>query len=165
MSVHLDQLTRSLDSPMVIVTAGTEGEAAGCLVGFHGQVSIDPLRWCVWISKINQTHRVIVRSRLAAVHFLDSSDTALAELFGGESGEVVDKFARCAVDRRPGGTPVLADCDRLLLGPVVEVHDTGGDHAGVVVEPSQIRCAGPFAPLRYGQVADLTPGHPIDSER
>ena len=55
-----DVILASLDSPLVVVTAGAdsealEGERAGCLVGFHSQSSVSPERFSVWLSKANHT--------------------------------------------------------------------------------------------------------------
>jgi flavin reductase (DIM6/NTAB) family NADH-FMN oxidoreductase RutF len=44
-------LMAALDSPLIVVTAADERERAGCLVEFHVQSSIDPQRYCVWLSK------------------------------------------------------------------------------------------------------------------
>ncbi|HEX8931084.1 MAG TPA: flavin reductase, partial [Actinomycetota bacterium] len=41
----LDRLVDRLDYPMLIVTAETDGERAGCLVGFATQCSIEPPRF------------------------------------------------------------------------------------------------------------------------
>ncbi len=39
-------LMAALDSPLIVVTTADERERAGCLVGFHGQSSIEPQRYC-----------------------------------------------------------------------------------------------------------------------
>lgn len=41
----LDTLMAGRDTSMVIVTTATDTERAGCLVGFHSQCSIDPVRY------------------------------------------------------------------------------------------------------------------------
>jgi flavin reductase (DIM6/NTAB) family NADH-FMN oxidoreductase RutF len=46
-------LMAALDSPLIVVTTADERERAGCLVEFHVQSSIDPHRYCVWLSKAN----------------------------------------------------------------------------------------------------------------
>jgi flavin reductase (DIM6/NTAB) family NADH-FMN oxidoreductase RutF len=43
------------------------------------------------------------------VHFLGQAQRELAELFGGETGDEVDKFERCAWSDGPFGIPVLED--------------------------------------------------------
>ena len=93
-------LVSELDYPMFVVTTAAGGERAGCLVGFATQSSIDPPRFLVCLSKQNRTYRVARDADLLAVHSLPADATDLAELFGGETGDRVDKFAQC--DWRPG---------------------------------------------------------------
>ena len=100
-------LMAALDSPLIVVTAADERERAGCLVEFHVQSSMDPQRYCVWLSKANYTYRVALHSSHLVIHFLTEDDLPLAELFGSQTGDVVDKFAGLEVDSGPGGAPVL----------------------------------------------------------
>ncbi|HEY3020115.1 MAG TPA: flavin reductase, partial [Solirubrobacteraceae bacterium] len=83
-----------LDYPMFIVTAAAAGERAGCLVGFATQTSIDPARFLVCVSRRNRTYGVACAARALGVHVVPAGASALAELFGGETGDDVDKFAR-----------------------------------------------------------------------
>ena len=69
------------------------------------QSSIEPERYCVWLSKANHTYRVALRSTHLAIHFLTSADLPLAELFGTRSGDSIDKFAGLAVSPGPAGVP------------------------------------------------------------
>src|SRR5579862_5009415 len=94
-------LMAALDNPLIVVTTADERERAGCLVEFHGQSSIDPQRYCVWLSKANYTYRVALHSSHLVIHFLTEDDLPLAELFGSQTGDTVDKFAGLAVDSGP----------------------------------------------------------------
>jgi flavin reductase (DIM6/NTAB) family NADH-FMN oxidoreductase RutF len=159
-----DTLTAALDPAMVVVTTAEGDERAGCLVGFHGQCSIDPPRYAVWLSKANHTYRVALRASHVAVHLLADDDTgrALAERFGTRSGDDLDKFAGLDHTLGPGGVPLLTACpDRLVLHRSVLVDD-GGDHVCLTGSPVDATTAGPFRPLRLGRVDDLTPGHPAE---
>src|ERR1700752_2184629 len=90
-------LMGELDYPMFIVTTvAADGERSGCLIGFAPQISIDPPRFLVGLSDKTRTFRVAARADHLAVHFVPSDGEALAELFGGQTGDEVDKFARCA---------------------------------------------------------------------
>ena len=80
---------------MVIVTTVAGGHRSGCLVGFHTQCSIDPPRYAVWLSEANHTCRVGAAADHFAVHWVPSDRHDLAELFGGTTGDEVDKFDRC----------------------------------------------------------------------
>jgi len=148
-----------LDPPLIVVTTAEAGEPAGCLVGFHTQSSIQPRRYCVWLSKANHTYRVALRSRYLAVHFLSVDDMDLAELFGTKSGDTVDKFAGLPTEPGPDGVPLLAACANRLVTERTTLLDEGGDHVAVITQPLGVHSAGPFAPLRLSRTGHLVAGH------
>lgn len=80
-----DRVVAQLDPAMIVVTAATGRERAGCLVGFHSQSSIEPRHYCVWVSKANHTYEVVRRTGAFAIHMLGADDRATAALFGSES--------------------------------------------------------------------------------
>src|SRR3954447_12246363 len=82
---------------MFIVTACADGERSGCLIGFATQASIDPSRFLVCLSHKNRTYRVARGTELLGVHFVPEEQAELAELFGGETRDEVDKLARAAL--------------------------------------------------------------------
>ncbi|MBT2448657.1 flavin reductase [Streptomyces sp. ISL-43] len=157
-----DVLDGVYDGPMYVVTAAAGGERAGCLVGFASQCSIHPPRFVVWLSVANHTYRVARGASYLTVHALGHGQRELAELFGGESGDRVDKFAR--VDWRQGGAggPVLTEVRTWFTGRI-EQRIEGGDHVGFLLAPAG-GCGPPEgtvpALLRYSDVRDLEPGHP-----
>ncbi|MFD1214252.1 flavin reductase family protein [Arthrobacter sp. GCM10027362] len=158
----LDRFVDGLDYPMFIVTAaggapGGEAARSGCLVGFATQCSIEPERLLVCISKKNHTHRLARTARALGVHVPDAGQRGLAELFGGSTGDELDKFARCRWRDGPAGVPILTDCPRWLVGEVLERIDLG-DHTGFVLAPLEGASAGGTA-LSFSDVADLQAGH------
>ncbi|MGW8361623.1 flavin reductase family protein [Streptomyces wedmorensis] len=131
----LDAFTTLLDPPMYVVTAtADDGERAGCLIGFASQSSIHPVRFTVWLSRANRTYRVACRASYLTVHLLTTEHRETARLFGEETGDEIDKFAR--VDWEPGyaGSPVLADSAGWFTG-TVEARFDGGDHVGFLLSP------------------------------
>lgn len=152
-------LTGDLDFSMLVVTAFDGRERAGCLVGFSTQCSIDPTRYLVCISTANHTARVAAGSEMLAVHALDAGHADLARLFGEETGDEVDKFARVAWRPGRGGVPVLDGCTSWFVGRTLERIPVG-DHTAVVVEPVEVSYAPGLRPLRFADVKDLAPGHP-----
>ena len=151
-------LAGDLDYPMMIVTAAADGERAGCLVGFATQCSIDPPRFAVWISRKNHTFRVANKAGVLGVHFLSAGDRALAELFGGTTGDEVDKFSRCRWRDGPGGVPVLVEARRWFAGEVVERFPTE-DHVGFLLAPISVE-SGPWAgQLGFQTARAISPGH------
>jgi len=152
-------LSARLDPAMAIVTTMAGGERAGCLIGFHAQCSIDPVRYVVWLSKANHTHRIAMRASAFAVHFLDRDQRSLAELFGTTSGDDLDKFEHCGWDLVPPGVPVLRDCPNRIIGQRSAMLDEGGDHVCLVLGSIRAETLEPFTPMRLADVADLDPGH------
>lgn len=153
-------LVSHLDRPMFIVTAASEQEQAGCLVGFATQCSLDPPRWYVGISKANHTYDVAATASLVVVHALGAGNVQLAKLFGEQTGDEIDKFAHC--DWRPGPdgrTPVLVDCPRWFAAEVVDRVDPG-DHLGLVLAPRAAECRDHGPQLGMQALPDLNPGHP-----
>ena len=151
-------LVGDLDYPMVIVTAAARGERAGCLVGFATQCSIDPPRFAVWISRKNHTFRIASDAGVLAVHFPSAADRSLAELFGGATGDEVDKFSRCQWREGPGGVPVLEDCVRWFAGAVIEQFPTE-DHVGFLLEPISVESGAWAGQLGFQSAQTIPPGH------
>jgi flavin reductase (DIM6/NTAB) family NADH-FMN oxidoreductase RutF len=160
-----DQMTAALDPPMAVVTVADGDERAGCLVGFHCQSGIDPLRYCVFISKANRTYEVLQRCPAVAVHFLSAGDGDLAELFGAETGDDVDKFARTPFDLHPAGPPLLRQVRHRIVGERVGLLDDGGDHVCVTIDVIAASADGPLDPFRLDRAEDLRPGHRADERR
>lgn len=148
-----------LDYPLFVVTTAVGDERSGCLVGFTTQVSIDPPQMLVCVSEKNHTHRLARVTDLVAVHVLSPDQQPLAELFGEETGDETDKFARCTWHPGPGGVPVLDDCPRSMVGRVL-ARVPFGDHLGLLLDPVQVTvAAGPVA-YSLQDAADMEPGHP-----
>jgi len=155
-------LVASLDPAMAIVTTVLGDQRAGCLIGFHAQCSIEPPRYVVWLSKANHTYRVSLLAPRFAVHFLDEADRDLAALFGGSSGDDVDKLSLCDWHPGPQGVPLLDQVPNRVIGTRRAVLDEGSDHVCLVIELDHVDHADrapPFRPLRLSMVDDIEPGH------
>jgi flavin reductase (DIM6/NTAB) family NADH-FMN oxidoreductase RutF len=153
-----NDLVGELDYPMLIVTAADGDERAGCLVGFATQTSIDPSRFLVCLSRKNRTYRVACGSDTLAVHFVPADAGDLAELFGGETGDEVDKFARVDWHDGPHGVPVLAACPNWFAGRVLERLDTG-DHVGFLLEPLTAEHGASGEEFTLHRAKRIDPGH------
>ncbi len=149
------------DPTVVIVTTAAGDERSGCLVGFHSQCSIDPPRYSIWLSKTNHTYDVGIRADTFAVHWVPADRHDLAELFGGTTGDSVDKFARCRWTRGPDGVPLLDDCPDRFTGRRISFVDVDGDHSCVVLEPQTATGEGGLW-LRLGDASDIDSGHEAD---
>ncbi len=147
---------------MVVVTVHNDVEPGGCLVGFHTQVSIEPSRYAVCLSKANHTYRVAESADTLGVHLLASEQTDLAVAFGGHTeDDQADKFAR--FDWRPherSRTPILTDVTHWFVGAIHQRLDAG-DHVVFVLDPLDATSDSDTAmkPLRFGSVSSIDPGH------
>lgn len=124
----------AVDRPLYVVTARSPDEMSGCLVGFATQSSIDPPLFFIGISRANHTHGVAARAEYLAVHLIAREHEELARIFGGETGDCVDKFAACRWAEGPHGLPVLTDAGVWFAGRIIERIDMG-DHTGHVLAP------------------------------
>ena len=156
---QFQRLVARLDYPMFVLTAraAAGGERSGCLIGFASQCSIHPPRFAVWVSEKNHTFEVAKASSHLGVHALSASQRRLAELFGGETGDAVDKFSRCSWHEGPEGVPVLDDVAGWFVGRVSERLDTG-DHLGFLLEPVAAEVFD-VPNLTFQDVKDVDPGH------
>ena len=154
-----EKLVSLLDYPMYVVTTSADGRSAGCLVGFTSQVSIGPPRFLVGLSKRNHTYRVAQHADHLAVHLVPRRHSELARLFGSETGDTADKFARCRWTSGPHGLPILDDAAGWFAGAVLGRFDVG-DHVGFLLEPVAGDAPDRFDELvTFADVRDLEPGH------
>ena len=152
------RLVAQLDYPMFIATVAAGGERAGCLIGFATQSSIDPPRFLAGISDKNRTFRVSGAADTMAIHLVPEDASELAELFGGETGDEVDKFSRAEWHEGPGGVPLLDGCPNRFVGRIVERIDFG-DHVGMVLEPFFAEADEDSAQLGFHRAKRIEPGH------
>jgi flavin reductase (DIM6/NTAB) family NADH-FMN oxidoreductase RutF len=154
-----NSLMAELDYPMFIVTVvGEDGERSGCLIGFATQISIKPPRFLAGLSEKNHTYRVAQHAELLGVHFVPDDAEELAELFGGETGDEVDKFERCAWHEGAGGVPLLDALPNRFVGRIVRrVH--AGDHDALILEPISAERPEPEEELTFHRAKRIEPGH------
>lgn len=152
-----ERLVATLNYPLYVVTAAVEGERAGCLIGFATQCSIHPPRFLACISKKNHSFSLARRSEMLAVHVVEERHKEIAEIFGGETGDEVDKFARVPW-HSVHGVPILDDFERWFAGAVLERIDLG-DHVGFLLEPVDTERSGASEQLTYQHARDIKPGH------
>jgi flavin reductase (DIM6/NTAB) family NADH-FMN oxidoreductase RutF len=155
---EFEALVGQLDYSLFIVTTAAAGERAGCLIGFASQVSIDPPRFLACLSVKNRTYRVALRAEILVVHFVPQEAERLAVLFGGETGDEIDKFTRCAWLPGPDGAPVIEDLENWFAGRVLERLEFG-DHCGFLLEPIEGQSGRSSSPLTFRRAKSIEPGH------
>jgi flavin reductase (DIM6/NTAB) family NADH-FMN oxidoreductase RutF len=151
-------LVGDLEYPMFIVTARAGEEPLGCLVGFATQTSIDPPRFAVCLSHNNRTFRRGHDAELLGVHCVPAHAEALAQLFGGQTGDDVDKFARCSWHEGPGGVPILDECRDWFVGRVLWRADAG-DHDAFLLEPIAAHAGGERGRFTFHRAKRIDAGH------
>lgn len=152
------KLTVGLNYPVFIVTTAAGDRREGCLIGFATQTSVHPGRFLACLSRENRTCRLARQAEALAVHLVPRERTELAELFGGQTGDDVDKFERCEWSPGPRGLPILGGCPSWFAGAILSRHDVG-DHEGYLLDPIEARCE-PGELLYFGDVKYIEPGHP-----
>ena len=157
MTLPFERLAATLDYPLYVVTTALGNQRAGCLIGFATQCSIHPPRFLACISKKNHTLMLAQRAARVAVHIIEEKDKNLAELFGAETGDEVDKFAR-ANWRSEHAVPILDACRRWFVGAVLEQIDLG-DHVGFLLEPIDAEQKAISKQLTFQRMRDIEPGH------
>lgn len=161
MTSDLDGLTgmlTDLDYPMAVATTASPDERSGCLVGFLTQCSIDPPRLVVFLSDKNHTFTAALDAEGLGVHFLNRDQRDLGRLFGGTSGDRVDKFDHCAWHDGPLGVPILDDVHNWVVGRI-EDRILGGDHIGFLLRPVAVRREGRLHQMSFHDVDWIDPGH------
>lgn len=155
---EFNRLMAQLDYPLFIVTAAAGEQRSGCLVGFASQVSIDPPRFLIGLSIKNRTCRVAREAQALVVHFVPHDAEELAVLFGGRTGDEVDKFERVHWRPGPGVAPVLTELENWFAGRVLDVHDLGY-HRGFVLEPIEGEAHHADEALSFRRAKWIEPGH------
>ena len=157
MASSFERLVATLDYPLYIVTTAVADQRSGCLIGFATQCSIHPPRFLACISKKNHTLALARHATTLAVHIVEQEHKGVAELFGGETGDQLDKFARVRW-HFAHGVPILDECERWFAGTIVEQLDLG-DHVGFVLEPIDTAQSATSEQLTYQKARDIEPGH------
>lgn len=157
MASPFERLVATLDYPLWVATTAVGDELSGCLIGFATQCSIHPPRFLACLSKKNHTFSLARRAPALAVHIIEEKDKEIAELFGGETGDEVDKFARVSW-HYTHGVPTLDGCERWFVGSVLEQIDFG-DHVGFLLEPLESEKGASSEQLTFQQARDIKPGH------
>lgn len=157
MTSLFERLVATLDYPLYVATAAFQDQAAGCLIGFATQCSIHPPRFLACISKKNHTLVLAQRAAFLAVHVIEENNKNIAELFGGETGDETDKFARVRW-HSAHGVPILDACQRWFVGAVIREIDFG-DHVGFLLDPIDTAPDAGSEQLTFQQARDIEPGH------
>lgn len=154
-----EKLVALLNYPMYVVTTHSGGISGGCLVGFASQGSINPPRFLVGLSKRNHTYRVALDATYLAVHVFDHEHLDIVELFGGQTGDIINKFDRCSWHPGPAQMPILDDAAAWFVGKILDRFSLG-DHVGHLLDPVDGSAPQELETwVSFGDVRQLQPGH------
>ncbi|ANA98513.1 putative oxidoreductase [Mycolicibacterium phlei] len=159
MQADFTKLMGQLDHPMYVVTVqGAEGPS-GCLVGFATQISMNPPLFLVGLSDQNHTWRVSQAASHLAVHVMPPAEGSVVRLFGEETGDSVDKFARCSWREGPHSAAILDASSAWFVGEILARIEFG-DHIGHVLSPVAVmRPDELHGYVTLSDVTGLIPGH------
>jgi len=156
----MDGLVARTDYPLYVITTADAGAPSGCLAGFVTQCSIDPPHLLVCVSRANHTFAVARSAAGLAVHLLGADQADLARVFGGLTGDTVDKFTRCRWRAGATGAPVLEECAAWVEGRVVTTVSVG-DHQAFVLAAQAGGQGTHRGVLMRHRARDLRPAHPV----
>jgi len=128
------------------------------LIGFATQCSIDPPRFLICLSDKNRTTRLAQRAEAVVVHFVPASAEHLAQLFGGRTGDELDKFAHCEWHEGVRGLPILDECDNWFAATILARHGVG-DHVAFLLDPIQAQVGTRFDEFTFHRARRIDPGH------
>jgi flavin reductase (DIM6/NTAB) family NADH-FMN oxidoreductase RutF len=109
---------------------------------------------------VNRTFEAVQAAEAIVVHFLGAANRDLATLFGGVTGDEMDKFERCSWREGPFGIPVLDEVPGWFAGRILERFDAG-DHVALLLDPVEAEDRGGAVNLGFQDVKGIHPGHPV----
>lgn len=140
---------------LFVVTACIDGKDNGCITNTLAQVTSEPNRVSVTVSKSNYTHDMIGRSgSFTASVISNSADFELFKHFGFQSGRDVDKFAGYTDCRRceNGEMIVTAGTNAYISAKVCQAIDLGTHTMFIAdVTDMEILSSEPSATYEYYQ--------------
>jgi flavin reductase (DIM6/NTAB) family NADH-FMN oxidoreductase RutF len=149
-----------IDGPAFVVTTQVDGYPSGCLVSFATRTSVRPPSFMIGMPAGSHTVEFAGQSEYLAVHLLPAHQHALAELFGRQTPDQVDKFARCSWRGGPAGMPILDEAVGWMVGRTVSRSEVG-DHVAYLLQPVAVWVPESAEELLYLSDLDddLDPGH------
>lgn len=122
-----EEIFRSLDRELWVVTSATQNDRGGLLATWVSQASLNPQKpvILVGLAPNHHTTRLVRESGKLAVHLLDTDQADVAWNFCRDSGKQRDKLANIDLSSHTAYAPILARCHSFLLGRVFACVETG----------------------------------------
>lgn len=144
---------------LYVVSAQAEGQRSGCLVNTLQQVTSEPVRLAVTVSKENFTCELMRKAgRFAAVAMDQRADMMFLGRFGFRSGRDMDKFEGIPCGEDAAGVPYPLDniCARYSCR-IVDTVDLG-THILFVGEMEEGEIMSENEPLTYSYYRNVIKG-------
>ncbi|MHB1314147.1 MAG: flavin reductase [Christensenellales bacterium] len=133
------------------ILSAKEGEKDnGCVINTAIQVTDNPIRVTVALSKLNYTHDMILRTNAFNLSMLSETvPFEMFKVFGFQSGAATDKFKNIQFERSSNGVPYLMEHTSAYLAcKVVSVTDIG-THSMFLADVEDGLILSTVAPVTY----------------
>ncbi|MCI9455797.1 MAG: flavin reductase [Oscillospiraceae bacterium] len=138
---------------LFVLTSSFGGKESGCIINTAGQVTVEPNRISIAVSKSNFTHDLVRDSGKFNLSVLSQdADFEIFRHFGFQSGRTVDKFADYAhCQRSPSGLYYITKGTNAYISAKVEQSIDLGTHTLFIaaVEDMQVLAETPSATYEY----------------
>ena len=135
---------------LYIVSAHFDGRDCGCIVNTLEQVTAEPPKLSVAISKSNYTEQLIEQSGVfAAVALTQDADIRLIGHFGFKSGRDVDKFAAYPFERDANGVAYVTQSIAARYSAKLSCRVDLGTHVLLVGDVFDAEVLSDAEPLTY----------------
>lgn len=135
---------------LYVVTTNDGNRDNGLIVNTVTQVSEQPLRVSVAVSKANYSHDVILNTKKMNVNCLDeSAPFSVFENFGFQSGRTADKFAGIAEKRSENGLRILPEYVNAFFSLEVESYVDLGSHGLFICSVTEAEVLGDKETMTY----------------
>lgn len=114
----------------IVTTCGADGADTGLTANSFSSVSLDPPMVLWSLARTSSAIDAFRRGGHFAVHILSADQETLSARFATRG---IDRFAGLALDRGPGGIPMLTDCTARFACRLAYQYE-GGDHVIFVGE-------------------------------
>jgi len=163
---NIDRMAlRKISCGVYIVSSILDQKMSGQIANTVFQVTSDPPRIAISISKNNLTHEYILKSGFFSISVVDESATMTqVGLFGFRSGRVIDKFSQTTFKVGVTGCPIVTEnTSSAVEAKVIEKIDIG-THTLFIGDVVSAEILAESKPMTYAYYQENLRGKtPVDS--
>ena len=140
----------SVSYGLYVLGAANEGQVNGCIINTVMQITAEPVKCVVVVSKQSLTHDMIMKSKTFSVSVLaQSASMNTIALFGFNSGKKVNKFEKFPYTLDVNGNPVLGQETVAMLSCQVFETVDALTHTIFIADVLDAQSIGQEKPLTY----------------